>query len=65
MARHRARHFFVGVWTSLSADAPFHLRNHRVIISVSADHKSSATREQLVACRDGLVSVLRSLEANA
>ncbi len=65
MARHRARHFFAGVWTSLSADAPFHLRNHRVIISVSADHKSSATREQLVACRDGLVSVLRSLEANA
>ncbi|QYE33136.1 type IV secretion system protein TraC (plasmid) [Polymorphobacter sp. PAMC 29334] len=65
MARHRAKHFFNGVWTSLSVDAPFHLKNHRVIISVSVDHKSKSSREELVQCRDGLVSVLRSLEANA
>ena len=65
MGRHRARHFFNGVWNSLSVDAPFHLRNHRVVISVSVDHKSRSTREELVHCRDGLVSVLRSLDANA
>ncbi len=65
MGRHRARHLFGGVWNSLSADAPFHLRNHRVIISVSVDHRSRSTREELVHCRDGLVSVLRSLDANA
>ena len=65
MARHRTKHFFSGVWTSLSVDAPFHLRNHRVIISVSVDHKSRSTRAELVQCRDGLLSVLRSLEANA
>ena len=65
MGRHRAKHLLGGVWTSLSADAPFHLRNHRVIISVSVSHKSKSTREELVHCRDGLVSVLRSLDANA
>jgi len=65
MARHRAEYFFAGVWGSLSVDAPFHLRNHRVIIAVSVDHKSRATRAELVQCREGLISVLRSLEANA
>ena len=62
MARHRAEYFFAGVWGSLSVDAPFHLRNHRVIIAVSVDHKSRATRAELVQCREGLISVLRSLE---
>ena len=65
MGRHRANTMFQGVWKSLSVDAPFHLRNHRVIISVSVPHSSGVSKEDLANCRDALIAVLRSLDADA
>ena len=35
VGRHRLRHFQKGVWKSLSKNAPFYLRYHRVFISAS------------------------------
>ena len=64
MARHRTDYLAKGVWDSLSADAPFHLRHHRVIISVSVPLKTGIDREEMIACRDGLVSVLRSIDVD-
>ena len=63
IARHRANYLLNGVWNSLSADAPFHLRNHRVIISCSVP-SGKATRPEMMACRDGLAGVLKSLDVN-
>src|SRR3546814_5205981 len=34
IAQHRADYLEGGVWSSLSADAPFHLRSHRVFVSL-------------------------------
>ena len=65
MARHRANTMFAGVWTSLSVDAPFHLRHHRVIVSVSVPSTARVSKDDLAGCRDALISVLRSLDADA
>ncbi|RIA46276.1 conjugal transfer ATP-binding protein TraC [Hephaestia caeni] len=62
MARHRADYLSAGVWRSLSADAPFHLRNHRIVISVSAPDAAGVTSEALVSVREGLVSMLQSID---
>lgn len=62
MARHRADYLSAGVWRSLSADAPFHLRNHRIVISVSVPDTASVTTDALVSVREGLVSTLQSID---
>src|SRR3546814_11277275 len=41
MAKHRVDFLTDGVWQSLSADAPFCLRNHRVAISYSTPESSN------------------------
>ncbi len=61
LARHRVEHLFDGVWDSLSKDAPFHIRHHRVFLSVGIPKSTAAAIDEMVAVREGLVSVLRSI----
>ncbi|WP_313808091.1 type IV secretion system protein TraC [Sphingobium sp.] len=65
MARHRVEHMTQGVWTSLSADAPFGLRNHRVAISYSTPESSRVSNEEIVGVMDGLISALASINVTA
>lgn len=62
MAQHRCDHINGGVWESLSKDAPFHLRSHRVIVSVGVPEGSKATDAELVALRDSMMSMLKSID---
>ncbi|MDF0544835.1 type IV secretion system protein TraC [Sphingobium sp. H39-3-25] len=65
MAKHRVDFLTDGVWKSLSADAPFSLRNHRVAISYSTPESSSVTTEEIVSVMDGLISALASINVSA
>ena len=61
IGRARARYLAEGVWTSLSKDAPFHLRNHRVIVSCGVPTSARVGHAELIAARDGLAAVLKSI----
>ncbi|WP_242128549.1 type IV secretion system protein TraC [Sphingobium sp. Sx8-8] len=65
MARHRVECMTDGVWTSLSADAPFYLRNHRVAISYSTPESSRVSNEEIAGVMDGLISALASINVSA
>src|SRR3546814_6800183 len=65
MAKHRVDFLTDGVWQSLSADAPFCLRNHRVAISYSTPESSNVSVEEIVAVMDGLISALASINVSA
>jgi len=65
MAKHRVDFLTDGVWQSLSADAPFSLRNHRVAISYSTPESSAVSVEEIVAVMDGLISALASINVSA
>ncbi|WP_337847867.1 type IV secretion system protein TraC [Sphingomonas sp.] len=65
MAKHRVDFLTDGVWQSLSADAPFCLRNHRVAISYSTPETSNVSVEEIVAVMDGLISALASINVSA
>src|SRR3546814_16174639 len=65
MAKHRVDFLTAGVWQSLSSDAPFSLRNHRVAISYSTPESSSLTSEEIVAVMEGLISALASINVSA
>lgn len=61
MARYRSELLLDGVWTSLSNDAPFHTRNHRVYVSVGSKLPGSVDWSEMNAIRDGLGSSLRAI----
>ncbi len=63
LGRHRAEHLSKGVWESLSKDAPFHLRNHRVIVSCGVP-VGRASHAEMMSCRDGLAGVLKAINVN-
>src|SRR3546814_1534050 len=65
MAKHRVDFLTDGVWQSLSADAPFCLRNHRVAISYSTPESSKVSGEEIVAGMDGLISAIASINVSA
>lgn len=65
MAKHRVEFLTAGVWDSLSADAPFSLRNHRVAISYSTPESSAVSAEDIVTVMDGLISALASVNVSA
>ncbi|WP_257558474.1 type IV secretion system protein TraC [Sphingobium sp. CFD-2] len=65
MAKHRIGLMTEGVWSSLSADAPFFLRNHRVAISYSTPENSRVSNEDIIGVMDGLVSALASVNVSA
>jgi conjugal transfer ATP-binding protein TraC len=60
-AEHRARWLRRGAWTSLSKDAPFYVRNHRVFISLGAPLGSGVTAEMISSIRDSLYGTLQAL----
>jgi conjugal transfer ATP-binding protein TraC len=53
MAKHRVDFLSDGVWQSLSADAPFCLRHHRVAISYSTPESSSVSDDDIVSVMEG------------
>ncbi|TXH08037.1 MAG: conjugal transfer protein TraC, partial [Candidatus Moraniibacteriota bacterium] len=57
-AEHRARWLRRGIWMSLSKDAPFLLRQHRVFISISAPVNSAIDIHVLNTVRDALLTTL-------
>ena len=65
MAKHRVDYLTQGVWTSLSADAPFYLRDHRVALSYSTPESSSVSNEEITGVMDGLISALGSINVTA
>ncbi|MDF0490466.1 type IV secretion system protein TraC [Sphingomonas sp. H39-1-10] len=65
MARHRTEFLTDGVWQSLSADAPFSLRNHRVLVSLSFPESASISVEDIVGVRESLMSTLQSVNVGA
>ena len=65
MAQHRSDFLTAGVWETLSADAPFCLRNHRVAISYSTPDSSAVSTEEVVTVMEGLISVLQSVNVSA
>ncbi len=60
IAEHRAQALKAGAWTSLSKDGAFHVRHHRIFLSVSAQ-VGKVDAAELVALRDGVVSALQSI----
>ena len=61
IAEHRSAFLRQGAWVSMSKDGPFHVRNHRIFLSVSiASGKSSP--EELVGVRDGILSLIHISE---
>lgn len=65
MARHRTEYLLGGVWESLSASAPFCLRNHRLGISYSTPESSRVSNEEITSVMEGLISALESLGVHA
>jgi len=61
IAEHRSAFLRHGAWHSMSKDGPFHVRNHRIFLSVSIA-SGKATAEELVGVRDGIVSTLQSID---
>ena len=61
IAEHRSKFLAEAAWTSLSADGPFHVRQHRVILSVSFK-LGKGTLEELITVRDSITSLLQSID---
>lgn len=61
MAKHRTEYLQNGVWQSLSASAPFHLRQHRLLIAYATPESSSVSNDEVVATLDALVACLESI----
>lgn len=60
-AQHRARYLRQAAWASLSRDAPFCLRQHRVLVSIGASLGSSLTASELATTRESLGGTLQAL----
>ncbi|MGF7151636.1 conjugal transfer ATP-binding protein TraC [Sphingomonas zeicaulis] len=65
MAKHRIDFLTEGVWKSLSADAPFCLRNHRVAISYSTPESGTISEEEILSIVDGLKAALSAIGVSA
>ena len=61
IAEHRSKFLAEAAWTSLSADGPFYVRQHRVILSVSFK-LGKGTLEELITVRDSITSLLQSID---
>ncbi|MEP3145533.1 type IV secretion system protein TraC [Qipengyuania citrea] len=63
IAEHRSRFLGEGAWVSLSNDGPFHVRQHRVVLSVSFK-LGKATVDELITVRDSVTSLLQSINVS-
>ena len=64
IAERRSAFLRHGAWVSMSKDGPFHVRNHRIFLSVSI-RSGKATPEELTGVRDSIVSTLQSIDMPA
>ncbi|MCB8828969.1 conjugal transfer protein TraC, partial [Escherichia coli] len=64
IAERRSAFLRHGAWVSMSTDGPFHVRNHRIFLSVSI-RSGKATPEELTGVRDSIVSTLQSIDMPA
>jgi conjugal transfer ATP-binding protein TraC len=60
-AQHRAHFLRRGAWRSISRDAPFFLRQHRVLVSIGASLQSSVSVSELGSVRENLGGTLQAL----
>ena len=60
IAEHRSAFLRSGAWFTMSKDGPFHVRNHRVFLSLSIANGKS-TPAEISAVRDSIVSTLQSI----
>ena len=60
IAEHRSRFLGEAAWKTLSSDGPFHVRQHRVVLSVSFK-LGKGTVDELVSLRDSITSLLLSI----
>lgn len=65
IARRRVDALYDLVWSSGSAAAPFHARHHQLLVSVTIPSSAQISREELMAVRENMVGVLRSLDVPA
>jgi conjugal transfer ATP-binding protein TraC len=64
-AMHRARWLRRAAWMSISRDAPFYLRNTRVILSIGARLSGLIGADTLVSVRESLMGTLQALSIPA
>ncbi len=64
-AMHRARWLRRAAWMSISRDAPFYLRNTRVILSIGARLSGPIGADTLVTVRESLMGTLQALSIPA
>lgn len=64
IAEHRVRFLKEGAWTSMSKDGPFHVRHHRIFVSVSAKSGKRSV-DELITVREGMVALLQSMSVHA
>ncbi|NBW75738.1 MAG: type IV secretion system protein TraC [Sphingomonadaceae bacterium] len=60
-AKHRARWLRRGAWISISRDAPFFLRSHRVLVSIGAPSGSVVDKDVLHTVRESLMGTFQAL----
>ncbi|WP_066542669.1 type IV secretion system protein TraC [Sphingomonas sp. CCH18-B1] len=63
IAEHRSRMLGHGAWNSLAQDGPFHVRQHRCILSVSFKLGKGSV-EELITVRDSITSLLQSINVD-
>ena len=64
IAEHRSAFLREGAWVSMAGDGPFHVRNHRVFVSVSVRTGKMSVAD-LIAVREGITSLLSSVSVAA
>lgn len=64
IAQHRVRFLKNGAWTSMSRDGPFHVRHHRIFVSVSANMNKLSV-DELVTVREGMMALLQSMSVHS
>ncbi len=60
-AKHRARWLRRSAWRSISKDAPFFLRSHRILLSIGSSLSSVYGSDVLATVRESLVGTLQAL----
>ena len=60
IAEHRSAFLRDGAWVSMAGDGPFHVRNHRVFVSVSVRTGKMSVAD-LIAVREGITSLLSAV----
>ena len=60
IAEYRREYMRDGTWKTMSSDGPFSLRNHRIVLSVSAE-MGKVSPDEMIVVRENMTSVLESI----